>query len=160
MWLARKVLFSSNVTTSASGALFLLPALLGALGLHLKGVDVSAASDKYFLVLTSGVLVAFALSLFGHLLAVARGAGDNPRGNTGNVVLDFFYGKALDPVFLGVDLKLFVRRLALTGLAVLNLLLLLASMGKKGAYNQGASVAVSLQVSPADAVRHERRDTT
>jgi len=144
--LGREVASPSGRASRAAGALHLVLAAAPLLGTHLRGVDLSPVSDKYFLVLSSAVLVATALSVLAHALARFRGDGDNPRGNTGNLVLDFFHGKALEPFLLGVDLKLFARRLSLVGVAVLNLLLLLPSIKKKGAYNQGASVAVSLQV--------------
>jgi len=136
----------SGEKARSTGAIFLVLGLSGALGLHFKGVDVSVVSDKYFLIMTSTILATFVISLFAYVLARLRGSGDNPKGNTGNLVLDFFYGKELDPTFLKLDFKLLVRRVSLTGLALLNVLLLLASIRKKEPYNQGAAVAVTLQV--------------
>lgn len=145
--IGKKVVNPSGQAVYINGALFLIAGVFAALGLYFKGLDVSVVNKKYFRILTSGILATFIMSLFGYLLARIRGSDSNPKGNTGNLLVDFYYGKDLDPVFLRVDLKLLTHRLSLTGMALINVFLLLGSIGKKDTpYNQGAAVVVLLQV--------------
>ena len=71
----------------------------------------------------------------------------NPRGNTGNPIVDFFNGRELNPFFARADLKLQTFRFSIIGLAVLNVLLVLNSVAaNKGQINPVVALAAAFQV--------------
>ena len=72
----------------------------------------------------------------------------NPRGNTGNIIVDFFYGREYNPFFFKGDLKLLTFRMSMIGLTLLNVLLVLQSINVAGGKaNTAVVAAAAFQVS-------------
>ena len=146
-----------RVVTSVSGnevrlnGLFTLVTLLSAVpALVYRKIDVSFVADKYFHIMISSLILAFVFSTVAAVLAKFFGdqkSNVNPRGNTGNPIVDFFNGRELNPFFARADLKLQTFRFSIIGLAVLNVLLVLNSVAaNKGQINPVVALAAAFQV--------------
>lgn len=124
--------------------LFLMPALV------YKKVDLSFVRKKYFYLMSSSLCFAFVMALIARLLArfnPGKKTNVNPKGNTGNFIVDFFKGREYNPSFLGVDLKLQSYRFSLIGMALINVVLVIENiMSRGGSVNHLVTMASAFQV--------------
>ncbi len=112
-----------------------------------RKVDVSFASDNYFHLMTSALLLSLMPSTVCFFLARwGRRSNANPKGNTGNFIVDWYRGREFNPYFRG-DVKLMLYRGSNIALALLNVLLVLQSVNDaKGKVNPTVVVAAAFQV--------------
>ena len=118
-----------NGFLSLLGLLAMMPALV------YKKVNLSFVTDKYFFLMTSALIFAFVMSVIARLVAhfgQGRKSNVNPKGNTGNFIVDFFNGREFNPNLLGQDMKLQAFRFSMVGLAMLNVVMVLNSIMKNG----------------------------
>ena len=82
-----------------------------------RKIDLSLVQAKYFYLMTSSLILAIAGSVLARLLAHFRpnSANVNPKGNTGNFIVDLFHGREFNPSLLGHDLKLLTFRFSMIG---------------------------------------------
>merc|ERR1712020_357992 len=92
-----------------------------------RKIDLSLVQAKYFYLMTSSLILAIAGSVLARLLAHFRpnSANVNPKGNTGNFIVDLFHGREFNPSLLGHDLKLLTFRFSMIGLATINVVMVL-----------------------------------
>jgi delta14-sterol reductase len=133
-----------------NGFVGLITLLAVAPALVYRKVDLSFVADKYFQIMVSSLIMAFVLSTAAAVVAKFFGgkkSNVNAKGNTGNVIVDFFNGREFNPYFARADLKLQTFRFSIMGLAVLNVLLVLNSVAKNnGAINPVVALAAAFQV--------------
>jgi len=111
-------------------------------------VPFANVSIKYFQLMSGCILFSFLAALKFYILSRwAPKTSLNPKGNTGNPIVDIFNGRTTSPVVLGIDGKLQTFRFSMIGLAVLNVLLVTDSIvtaGGKG--NPTIVLAAAFQV--------------
>ena len=133
-----------------NGFVSLLTLLAIAPALVYRKIDVSFVAEKYFHIMISSLIFAFVLSTIAAVVAKFFGgkkSNVNPKGNTGNPIVDFFNGREFNPYFARADLKLQTFRFSMMGLAVLNVLLVVnAVAGNKGQVNPVVALAAAFQV--------------
>ena len=115
-----------------------------------KKVNLNFVSDKYFYLMTScmlySVVASFLARIKAHFLP-ERKSNLNPKGNTGNPIVDICNGRELNPFFVGADVKLGMFRFSMTTLAMLNVVMVVNSiMNKGGETNPVVVLASSFQV--------------
>ena len=69
-----------------------------------RKIDLSLVQTKYFYLMTSSLILGVVISILARLLAHFKpGAKSNinPKGNTGNLIVDFFNGREFNPSLLG-----------------------------------------------------------
>ena len=115
-----------------------------------KKVDLSVVQKKFFYLMTSSLIAAFAVSLAARIFArffPGKKGNVNPKGNTGNLIVDFFHGREFNPCILGCDLKLHAFRMSMIGLAILNVAMVVENIVKNGGnVNPLVVMASSFQV--------------
>ena len=133
-----------------NGFVSLLTLLAIAPALVYRKIDVSFVADKYFHIMISSLIFAFVLSTVAAVAAKFFGgkkSNVNPKGNTGNPIVDFFNGREFNPYFARADLKLQTFRFSMMGLAVLNVLLVVNAVAKNnGQINPVVALAAAFQV--------------
>jgi len=130
---------------------YTLIALMGVVPVLIyKKVDLSIVRVKYFHLMTSSLLLAFIMALIARLAAqflTGRNTNVNPKGNTGNFIVDFFNGREFNPNILGLDLKLQTFRFSMIGLAAINVCLVIDNiLSRGGAVNHLVTLASAFQV--------------
>jgi len=92
-------------------------------------VSLSLVTSKYFTLMTSSVILS-GVSAIITLIASKWGKASNmnSKGNTGNLLVDLFNGRELNPKHLGMDWKLQCLRLSMMLLALLNVVLVTDSI--------------------------------
>jgi len=112
-------------------------------------ISLTQVVEKYFMLLASSIILSFVSSLFCYLLAKVRNTKDPnqicSKGNTGNIITDFFHGPNVNPTFMGCNLKLQTFRFSMIGVALLNVLILTES-SLTATSSPAVLVAASLQV--------------
>ena len=113
--------------------LYCLLAYLGLMPLLVyRKADLSFVTKNYWNLAAASMIWCIMQSLSVYIIARwGRRSNANPKGNTGNFVVDFYYGREFNPYFLGSDIKLLSFRVAMIGLAVGNCLLVLDSLNGK-----------------------------
>lgn len=133
-----------------NGFVTLLTLLAVVPALVYRKINLSFVAEKYFYIMISSLIFAFVLSTIAAVVAKFFGgkkSNVNPKGNTGNPIVDFFNGREFNPFFGRADLKLQTFRFSMIGLAVLNVLLVLNSVtNNKGQINPVVAVAAAFQV--------------
>lgn len=133
-----------------NGFLGLLALLAIMPALVYKKVNISFVMDKYFTLMTSSLLVAFLVSVVARLVAkfgAGRKSNVNPKGNTGNPIVDFFNGREFNPHVFGHDMKLQTFRFSMMGLALLNVAMVVNDITKhNGVVNPVVVMASAFQV--------------
>lgn len=133
-----------------NGFIGLLTLLAVAPALVYRKIDLSFVADKYFHIMISSLILAFCLSTIAAIVAKFFGgkkSNVNPKGNTGNPIVDFFNGREFNPYFARADLKLQTFRFSMMGLAVLNVLLVLNAVAKNNnQVNPVVALAAAFQV--------------
>ena len=114
-------------------SLVLMMAAVPAL-IHFK-VPISIVNEKYFTLMTSSILMTALGSVFTYIVAKWKGKHNlNPKGNTGNPLVDMFNGVEMNPTHMKMDWKLNTLRCSMLMLAMLNVLMvadnIVASGGK------------------------------
>jgi len=133
-----------------NGFLTLLALLAVMPGLVYKKVDLGVVRTKYFYLMTSSLILAAMATVVAYLLARLRPgkkSNVNPKGNTGNPIVDLFNGREFNPSALGTDLKLQVFRFSMIGLAMINVVMVIEDVMKKGGnVNPLIAMAAGFQV--------------
>lgn len=102
---------------------------------YYRQVDLSIVGSKYFYLMTSALVASALMSLIARIAArfcPGKKTNVNPKGNTGNLIVDFFHGREFNPWILGTDTKLHVFRLSMIGLALVNVALVVDDIVKHG----------------------------
>lgn len=102
---------------------------------YYRQVDLSIVGSKYFHLMTSALVASALMALAARLAArfcPGKKTNVNPKGNTGNLIVDFFHGREFNPWILGTDVKLHVFRLSMIGLALVNVALVVDDIVKHG----------------------------
>lgn len=109
-------------------SLVLILASVPALMYH--DISITPVSHKYFYLMTSCIILSYGYALFAYILSRFRTSSDVicSKGNTGNIIVDFFHGRSINPTFLGCSLKLQTFRFSMIGLALLNVCLVIDSL--------------------------------
>merc|ERR1719412_2631483 len=104
-------------------------------GFVYRKLDLSIVRQKYFYLMTSSLI----LTAVGALLALIKArffpgkkSDVNPKGNTGNLIVDYFNGREFNPSLLGKDLKLLTFRFSMIGLATINVAMVVNDIMVKG----------------------------
>jgi hypothetical protein len=111
-------------------------------------LDLSYVTNNYWQLMVSSIW----MSIFSSLLAFVQSrwgkrGNANPKGNTGNVIVDFFHGRELNPFVGSLDLKLQTFRMSMIGLALINVLLVLDDISSKsGSVNLAVVMTAAFQV--------------
>lgn len=116
--------------------------------LVMRKSDFSFVRKNYFTLMSSTLIFSFILSVVAFIISRwGRRSNANPKGNTGNIIVDFFYGRELNPYFAGGDLKLIAFRMSMIGLAVLNVTLVIDNFTtKSGNVNPAVVLTAAFQV--------------
>ena len=70
-------------------------------------VPLGIVKAKYFTMMTSCILYSYLLAVVSWVLGHwAPRSSLNPKGNTGNPLVDLFNGRQMNPTYLGMDWKL------------------------------------------------------
>merc|ERR1712051_394842 len=148
--LGSKVTTSTGATVRMNGFLSLLTLLALMPAVVYRKIDLSLVQTKYFYLMTSSLILGAVISLLARLLARFKPgakANINPKGNTGNLIVDFFHGREFNPSLLGQDLKLFTFRFSMIGLATINVAMVVNDiMAKGGKVNPLIVMASAFQV--------------
>jgi len=148
--LGSKVTTATGSTVRMNGFLILLTLLALMPAVVYRKIDLSVVQTKYFYLMTSSLIFAIAISLIARLMARFKpGAKSNinPKGNTGNLIVDFFHGREFNPSVLGQDLKLLTFRFSMIGLATINVAMVVNDiMAKGGKVNPLIVMASAFQV--------------
>jgi len=95
-------------------------------------VPLSCVRANYFFLMASCIIASFLSAIFFYLVSFWAERSVNPKGNTGNPIVDIFNGRVVSPKFLGFDAKLTTFRFSMIGLAVLNVLMVTDSIVSAG----------------------------
>jgi len=148
--LGSKVTTSTGATVRMNGFLSLLTLLALMPAVVYRKIDLSLVQTKYFYLMTSSLILGVVISLIARLLAQIKPgakANINPKGNTGNLIVDFFHGREFNPSLLGQDLKLLTFRFSMIGLATINVAMVVNDiMAKGGKVNPLIVMASAFQV--------------
>ncbi len=100
-----------------------------------KKIDISLVQSKFFYLMISAFILAFVKATIARLSArfmPGRKYNVNPKGNTGNWIVDFFHGREFNPQVMGLDMKLQTFRFSMIGLALLNVAMVVDDVVKHG----------------------------
>jgi len=115
-----------------------------------RKMDLSVVRTKYFYLMTSSLILTAFQALMGLLKAKlypGKKSDINAKGNTGNIIVDFFNGREFNPSVLGLDLKLLTFRGSMIGLAMVNTAMVVDDIMKNdGRVNPVATMASAFQV--------------
>jgi len=96
-------------------------------------VDLSSVRADYFFLMASCIICSFLSAIVYYIASFwAAKSTINPKGNTGNPIVDIFNGRAVNFKVLGFDAKLTTFRISMIGLAVLNVLMVTDSIVSAG----------------------------
>ena len=144
-----------NRVRSASGkevrlnGFFTLLAMLAVVPVMVyRKMSFAFVADNYYHLMTSAVLFSMYASTAAYVMARwGKRSNANPKGNTGNFIVDFCNGREFNPHFFHADFKLQAFRFSMVGLALLNVCLVVNSINaKSGAVNPAVVVAAAFQV--------------
>ena len=98
--------------------------------------------------MTSSMILAFVSSVVAFVASRwGKRSNANPKGNTGNVIVDFFYGREYNPVIFRLDQKLQAFRFSMMLMAMINVAMVLNHINSKaGAANPAVVMAGAFQV--------------
>lgn len=123
-----------------------------------REVDLSFVTKNYWHLMISSIALTYFVSVFAFVLARwGQGLVINPWGNTGNIIVDFFHGRDVYPLLAGNFLTLVTNRIAMIGLALINVLLVWDSIIVHKVVNYAILVTALFQVLP---LKNTRRETT
>jgi len=114
---------------------------------HFK-VPLSIVSEKFFTLMTGTILLSYVTAIIVFISARwGLKSNINPKGNTGNILVDIFNGREMNPKLMGMDLKLQSLRYSMMLLAVLNVLLVTDNIiSNKGEVSPALVLASAFQV--------------
>lgn len=135
---------ASGATVRMNGFATLLAFLACVPALVFRKVDVSFATKNYYHLMTSTLLCSV-LSAAGAYVKSrwAKKSALNPKGSTGNFIVDFYYGREFNPSMGGFDVKLVAFRASMIALALINVLLVLDSVNSNRGVINGAVMATA-----------------
>jgi protein-S-isoprenylcysteine O-methyltransferase Ste14 len=100
--------------------------------IHFK-VPIGIVNEKYFTLMTSCIICTVMFSVVTYAVAKWKGVHNlNPKGNTGNPLVDMFNGVEMNPVHFNMDFKLNTLRFSMMTLAMLNVLMVSDSIVSTG----------------------------
>ena len=126
---------STGMEVRMNGFITLLALLAVMPALVYKKVDLSVVQAKYFYLMTSSLILAACVTLFTRIVShfkPGKKSNINPKGNTGNPIVDLFNGREFNPAFLGADFKLQTFRISMIGLAMINVTMVVENVMKNG----------------------------
>jgi hypothetical protein len=131
-----------------NGFLTLLALLSAVPALVYYKVPLGIVKQKYFHLMTSGILYSFAVAIFSFIMSRwGNKTNQNPKGHTGNPMADLFNGREMNPKHFGLDFKLQTFRMSMMSLALLNVLMVTDSVTRT--VGSGGSVAPTLILASA-----------
>jgi len=135
---------ASGATVRMNGFATLLAFLACVPALVYRKVDVSFVGKNYYHLMTSTLLCSV-LSAAGAYVKSrwAKKSALNPKGSTGNFIVDFYYGREFNPSMGGFDVKLVAFRASMIALALVNVLLVLDSVNASRGVVNGAVMATA-----------------
>ncbi len=112
-----------------------------------RNVDVSFVTKKYFYLMTSALILGLVSATVAYIKANwGKRSNANPKGNTGNFIVDWYNGREFNPYMRG-DFKLILYRTCMIGMALINILLVLQNVKENtGKVNPVVIVAAAFQV--------------
>lgn len=131
-----------------NGFLTLLILLSAVPALVYYKVPLGVVKEKYYHLMTSSILYSYAVALFTLIMSRwGNKTNQNPKGHTGNPIVDLFNGRELNPKHFGLDFKLQTFRMSMISLALLNVLLVTHSVVEaKGQAAPSLVLAASFQL--------------
>ncbi|XP_059095084.1 delta(14)-sterol reductase TM7SF2-like isoform X2 [Tigriopus californicus] len=146
--LGRTVRSASGHNLRLNGFLSMLTILAVVPGLVYRKVDLKFVSVNYFKLMISALIFSVVASIVAFISARwAKRSNINPKGNTGNFIVDLVNGREFNPWFVKVDLKFQTFRLSMMALAMINVLLVVQSIqDNSGKVNPTVVLAATFQV--------------
>ncbi|XP_040573331.1 delta(14)-sterol reductase TM7SF2 [Lepeophtheirus salmonis] len=95
--------------------------------LVMKEVDLELVNRRYFRLMISSFSLGIIASIFSYAISYffpGPKTNKNSRGNTGNIIVDLFHGRELNPTIWKFDLKLQTFRFSMISLALINAVLI------------------------------------
>merc|ERR1719319_1449035 len=121
--IGKKVTALNGTEVRMNGFLTLILGLISIGVMAYLKVPLTLVTDKYFLIMGTLIALTFVCGLIGLALSYWAKKSNLNKQNTGNLIVDFFNGREMNPRFLGMDLKLMAFRFSMITLAVLNVVL-------------------------------------
>merc|ERR1719210_2603530 len=131
---------ASGATVRVNGFATLLAFLACVPALVYRKIDVSFVGKNYYHLMTSTLLSAAGAYVKSRW---AKKSALNPKGSTGNFIVDFYYGREFNPSMGGFDVKLVAFRASMIALALVNVLLVLDSVNASRGVVNGAVMATA-----------------
>ncbi|CAG0888242.1 unnamed protein product [Darwinula stevensoni] len=114
---------------------------------HHYGLDLSIVRDKFRQLIVSAFVISVFLSELAYLKARLQPSRHaNPDGTTGNLVVDWHRGQELTPRLGPLDLKIFIFRLGLLGMAFFDAFLVYLLWRKTGMISPTLTLAASFAI--------------
>ena len=135
-------------TVRMNGFVTLLGFLAVFPALWYRKVDISFVTKNFYHLMTSCLIMSVVSATFAYVKSRwARKSALNPKGNTGNIIVDFYYGREFNPSNYGTEMKLQAFRASMYMLALLNVCLVLQSViAKGGAVNFAVVMTGAFQI--------------
>jgi protein-S-isoprenylcysteine O-methyltransferase Ste14 len=131
-----------------NGFLTLLACLAVVPGLVYYKIPLNVVYDKYNYIMATCIILPFICALTALVQARwGKRSNINSKGNTGNLIVDYFNGRELNPRVLGFDLKLICFRFSMIALALINVIMVADNIVKNnGSANPTVVLASAFQV--------------
>merc|ERR1719319_156286 len=142
--IGKKVTALNGTEVRMNGFLTLILGLISIGVMAYLKVPLTLVTDKYFLIMGTLIALTFVCGLIGLALSYWAKKSNLNKQNTGNLIVDFFNGREMNPRFLGMDLKLMAFRFSMITLAVLNVVMVLNDIiAKKTTFDLAGLKAVN-----------------
>merc|ERR1719509_82171 len=142
--IGKKVTALNGAEVRMNGFLTLILGLISVGVMAYLKVPLNIVSDKYFLIMGTIIAATVFDALVGLALSYWAKKSNLNKQNTGNIIVDFYNGREMNPRFLGMDLKLICFRFSMITLALLNVVLVLDDIiAKKTTFDLAGLKAVN-----------------
>jgi len=142
--IGKKVTALNGAEVRMNGFLTLILGLISVGVMAYLKVPLNIVSDKYFLIMGTIIAATVFDALVGLALSYWAKKSNLNKQNTGNIIVDFYNGREMNPRFLGMDLKLICFRFSMITLALLNVVLVLNDIiAKKTTFDLAGLKAVN-----------------
>merc|ERR1719509_431356 len=115
--IGKKVTALNGAEVRMNGFLTLILGLISMGVMAYLKVPLNIVSDKYFLIMGTIIAATVFDALVGLALSYWAKKSSLNKQNTGNIIVDFYNGREMNPRFLGMDLKLICFRFSMITLA-------------------------------------------